>query len=64
MELGQKKRFTEKEQGIMLVFQTNPVGLKMLEDLKILRTDLKKLDLIWMRLMEYWVITGIIFTKV
>ena len=36
----------------------------MLEDLKILKADLKKLDLIWMRLMEYWVITGIIFTKV
>ena len=45
-------------------FQNNLVGLKMLEDLKILRVDLKKLDLVQMKLMGYWETTGIIFTKV
>ena len=44
MELGQKKVYGEGQNNVG--FQNNLVGLKMLEDLKILRVDLKKLDLI------------------
>ena len=64
LERGQKKKFTVKVQPLMKDFQINLFGLKTLEVSRILRTDLKKLDLTRMKLMGYWETTGIIFTKV
>ena len=61
MALGLKAKIIEKDLKTNLVFQNNQNGLRMLEDLKILKMVLKKQGFQTVRHKEYLEIIGTIF---